>query len=798
MQYGYFDEKNKEYVITKPDTPASWSNYLGDTRYGAIITNNAGGYSFFHSTAQGRLTRLHFNNVPLDQPGKYIYVRDKDSGDYWSASWQPVGKPLDKYATETRHGTAYTEIKSLYDNLETETIYFVPLGKDYEVWLLTVKNKSGRRRNLRFFTYAEFTCNWNVNDDLHNLQYTQYITKSFESENGVSTGHNINLPENPGNFADKDQKRFTFIVLAGIKPSGYETDREKFIGKYRTYANPIVVEKGECENNLNEGGNPCGVLQFDLTLENDEEKFVAVIMGVGRAEAEGAEAVEIFADKKRAFDELEKLREYWHSKLGSFTIDFPNSDSALQNMINVWNPYNCLITYSWSRAASLIYTGERDGLGYRDTVQDLLSVVSMITDEARERLELMITGQVSNGGAMPVVKPFAHNPGSEIPPKEDEYRSDDALWLFNTVPAYVKESGDLDFFNKVLPYADEGKATVLAHMRKAMEFNLERTGMHGLPSGLFADWNDALRLGNKGESVFVAFQLRYALKTYSEICSMLGRREELMWSEEKLAFLDDLLEKYAWDGNWYVRAFDENGNKIGSQENEEGSIFLNPQSWAVISGHASRERGLKAMNAVYEKLATRYGIALLDPPFRKADHNVIKAVLFNDGMKENGAIFNHTLGWAVIAEAMLGNAERAYEYYRSYLPAAYNEKADLREVEPYVYCQSTMGPRSKSFGKSRLPWLTGTASWAYVAATQYVFGIRPDYDGLIIDPLPLPNREKFRINRIFRNKKFEIDVTVSNTEKSEVTELYVNGKIIKGNKILLHEFGNVNKIEVSV
>ncbi len=793
MRYGYFDDENKEYVIERPDTPASWSNYLGSTRYGAIVTNNAGGYSFFHSSAQGRLTRLRFNAVPLDQPGKYFYIHDKDSKDFWSASWQPVGKPLEKFKSVCRHGTAYTKITSEYDKIETETIYFVPLGKDYEAWLIKITNKDGRKRRLRFFTYVEFGCNWNVEDDINNLQYTQYITRSEKIGNALHVGHNINLPEMKDKFAEKDQQRFTFIGLSGAEVTGYDTDREMFIGSYRTYANPVVVEKGKCNNYLNEGGNPCGVLQFDVELQPGEEKFATVLMGVGKADAEGKEAIEYFKDEKTALSELEKVKKYWHSRLENFSFQVP--DAAVQSMINVWSPYNSLITYAWSRAASLVYSGERDGLGYRDTVQDLLGVMPLIPEEAGERLELMITGQVSTGGAMPIVKPFNHHPGKEQAPAEEEYRSDDALWLFNTIPAYVKETGQIDFFKKELPFADKGSGTVFKHLRRALEFNLSRTGMHGLPSGLFADWNDALRLGNKGESVFVSFQLRYGLKTYAEIAELLGEKEEKIWAEKHLQQLDETLERYAWDGNWYVRAFDENGIKIGSAENEEGKIFLNPQSWAVFSGHANRERAEKAMDSVYKILATKYGVMLLSPPFRKADHNVIKSVLFNDGMKENGSIFNHTIGWAVIAEAMLGHNERAYEYYRSYLPAAYNEEADLREIEPYVYSQTTISKFSKLFGKSRLPWLTGTAAWAYVAATQYIFGLRPDYDGLIIDPVIPSKWEKFKMDRVFRENLFEINVFNSGSGE-RINEIFFNGRTVKGNKIYASDFEKVNKIEI--
>jgi cellobiose phosphorylase len=794
MKYGFFDDRNKEYVIERPDTPLSWSNYLGSTRYGSIITNNAGGYSFFHSTARGRLTRLRFNNVPLDQPGKYLYLRDMDSGDYWSASWQPVGKSLDAYSSECRHGTAYTVIKSLYSDIESEVTYFVPLGRDYEVWFVRIANRGGSRRNLRLFTYVEFGCNWNVDDDINNLQYTQYITRSGKNGNMLQSGHNLNLPKLKGDFAEKDQQRYAFIGLAGAEMTGFDTDREVFLGPYRTYANPLSVEKGSCSDFLNEGGNPCGVIQFDVVLEAGEKKYAAVVMGVGEAGVEGKKAVELFSDKDVVLKELDKLKKYWHSRLGNLFFDVPDTD--VKSMVNVWNPYNCLITFNWSRAASLVYTGERDGLGYRDTVQDIMSVIPLIPGESGKRLELMLTGQVLSGGAVPVVDPFGHVPGKETPPEEKFYRSDDTMWLFNTVPAYVKETGDVNFYKKVLPFADKDKASVFGHLKRAIEFSLKRIGEHGLPSGLFADWNDALRLGRKGESVFVSFQLRYALKTYGEIAALLGERDERSWADRELENIDNILEKYAWDGRWYLRAFDGNGGKIGSASNEEGKIFLNPQSWAVISGHASPGRGRAAMDSVDAELFTEYGLMLLAPPFHKADHNVIKSVLFNDGMKENGAVFNHTLGWAVIAETMLGNAERAYRYYRSYLPAAYNQHAELREVEPYVYCQSTMSKFSKHYGKSRLPWLTGAASWAYTAVTGYIFGLRADYDGLIVDPVVPRHWREFTMRKIFRGKSIEI--FVKNRGLGRVEELLVNGRLIKGNKIKAETLKQENKVAIDI
>lgn len=796
MQFGYFDDANKEYVIERPDTPRPWSNYLGSTRYGAIITNNAGGYSFFRSAAQGRFTRLRFNSVPLDQPGRYIYLHDLDSKDYWSSSWQPVGKDLDEYKSQCRHGSAYTIITSEYSAIESKTTYFVPLDRDFECWHVKLTNTDTKKRGLRLFTYVEYGCNWNASDDLNNLQYSQYISNMKVVDGIIDHGSNVNLPEMPDNFEEKDQGRHTFLAAVGADVTGFDTDRESFLGPYRTYANPLVVEQGKCGNSLGSGGNPCGTVQIDIALAPGETKEFAVLMGIGKADIEGRQVVEEFSDLQKIRTEFENLKNYWHGRLGDLTAETPDAD--VNSMLNMWSPFNSLITYSWSRAASLVYSGARDGLGYRDTVQDMLGVMHNIPEEVGARLELMITGQTSTGGAMPVVKPFAHQPGSEELPNEDEYRSDDCLWLFNTVDAYVKEVGDISFYQKVLPFADKGEGTVLAHLRRAIEFNLERCGAHGLPCGLSADWNDCLQLGQKGESAFVAFQLRFALKTYIEICELLDLQDQIDWANGCLKELDANLQKHVWDGQWFLRAYRDDGLKFGSKENKEGTVFLNPQAWAVFSGHASSEQSLKSMDAVKEHLATPYGTMLCAPPFVKTDFNVVRAVLFNPGMKENCSIFNHTQGWAVIAEAMLGRGDQAFEYYRAYLPAAYNDRAELRQIEPYVYCQSTDSRYSAHFGSSRLPWLSGAATWAYFAATQYILGIRPDYDGLVIAPCIPAGWDGFSVVRKFRNASYRIQVKNPDHVNKGIRQISVDGNVIDGNRIDVFEEGSEHIIEVTM
>jgi cellobiose phosphorylase len=828
MQYGYFDDIHKEYVITRPDTPKSWSNYLGSTEYGAIITNNAGGYSFYKSAAQGRFTRLRFNSIPMDQPGRYIYLHDHENGDCWSASWQPVGKPLDAYKSECRHGSAYTIISSEYAGIRAETTYFVPLGRDFECWRVRLTNAGDRPRRLSAFTYVEYAGNWSSCDDLINLQYTQHIVKMAVEGNIIDHGTNVNIPHMPDNFQEKDQGRHTFLALVGSEVSGYDTDRAAFLGIYRTYANPVVVEQGQCTNSLAAGDNGCGVLETRIRLKPCETREFLVLMGVGRARAEGRHAADEFRNLDKVDEELTRLKTYWHARIGELHVDTP--DPEFNSMLNMWSPFNCLMTYAWSRAASLTYAGERDGLGYRDTVQDMLGVLHAIPEEAGQRLELMITGQVSTGGAMPVVKQFAHRPGSEHPPREQEYRSDDCLWLFNAIPTYVKETGDLSFYNKVLPYADHGEDTVLGHMKRAILFSLERSGAHGLPCGLFADWNDCIRLGDRGESVFVAFQLRYALAVYLEVCHLLavnsGRgddiphhevteddpqvaaeshclspnrlRAEQAWAQQNLDLLDRQLRDHAWDGEWYLRAYRADGFKFGSRESREGSIFLNPQSWAVLSGHADAERAARAMQSVRHRLATEYGLMICDPPYVETDYHVMRAVLFNPGMKENGSIFTHTQGWAVIAETMLGHGDLAWQYFRATLPSAWNTRAEIREIEPYVYCQFTHSKYSPRFGASRVPWLSGSAAWSFFTATQYILGLQPDYAGLRIHPC-IPSAWKgFTVTRVFRGKKIHLEVRNPAGVQKGVRTLTLNGEALEGNFVPAEKLAQENRVLVEM
>ncbi len=780
MQFGYFDDAAREYVVTRPDTPRPWSNYLGSTDYGAIITNNAGGYSFYRSAANHRFLRLRSNSVPLDQPGRYFYLRDADSSDYFSASWQPVGKPLDQYRSVCRHGTAYTIITSQYSGIETESTYFVPLGQTFEYWRLRVTNRGSAPRRLSVYTFCEFTGVGNITNDLTNLQYSLFVNKADFEHGMLGIASHPHEPFDPAKL--EELGRYWMKVVGGDVVA-FETLRDHFLGNYGTYAAPEALTSGKLTNFQTAGENVVGVQQVDLELAPGETRELLVLLGLGTPESHGLSTVAEFGNPERCALELEKLKASWHGHLKSVEVKTP--DPEFDSMVNVWNAYNSLITYAWSRAASMIYNGERDGLGYRDTVQDFLGVTPLLKEQMRARLELMLTGQVACGGAMPLIRPFTHSPGRELPPAPQHFRSDDALWLFNAVPAFVAETGDVDFYRKVLPYADEGEASVVGHLRRALEFNLERTGKNGLPSGLAADWNDCCNLGYTGESVMVTFQVRYGLTTYAEIATRLGLPLEARWALEQRGELDQKIAQVCWDGEWFIWATGSDGTVFGTRNMEEGKVYINTQAWAVISGAATPEQARLAMKSMKDYLATPYGLMLSAPPFQKTSKQIMGGVVYNAGIKENAGIFNHPQAWAVMAECLLGNGDQAYEYYRAYMPSAYNDRAEVREIEPYVHSQTTYATCNPNAGKSRVPWLTGTVSWSYFVALQSILGVRPELDGLRIDPCIPRAWPGFEMRRVFRDKTLQIRITNPSQLSRGVKRLRVGGEVVEGNLLPL-------------
>lgn len=793
MNYGYFDEANREYVITKPNTPAPWANYLGSPAYGAIISNNAGGYSFEKSGANGRILRYRFNAD--DKPGRYIYIRDDETKDYWSASWQPVGKDLDTYKSECHHGTAYTNMLASYAGIDSEALYYVPLDKTYEVWRLKLTNTTDKERKISAFSYAEFTNENNYNQDQVNLQYTLFITRTYFKGNKIIQSIN----ENCKNGMNGSETKYRFLGQVGEPVKSYNGDKQAFIGNYHSYGNPVAVENGECNNVLNYNSNGCGALHSSMTLKPGETKTIVYVLGM-KSEEEADAILASYEDVSQVDKELAELKEHWHAKLGNFKVTTP--DSAFNNMINTWNAYQCFMTFIWSRAASFTYCGERNGYGYRDTVQDIQGVIHLDPEAAGNQIRFMLSAQVDNGGGLPLVK-FDHNPGHEGTPDDPEYvketghpayRADDALWLFPTVYKYISETGNKAFLDEVIPFSNKGEATVYEHLKRAIQFSEERMGDHKMPAGLHADWNDCLRLGKKGESTFVALQLYYAFTVLKEFAEEKNDTEYIDYLVKTQKELGDTIQKECWEDDRYVRGIKEDGQVIGSKKDPEASMWLNPQSWAVISGLASKEQAEKALESVHRELNTPYGARVMAPSYKEHAFDGALALLFNGSTKENGGIFSQPQGWIILAESLMGHGNRAFEYFTESAPASQNDNADVRCLEPYVHGQFTESVESPFEGRSHVHWLTGTASTVMVGCVEGICGMRPDPNGLRVAPSIPSAWKEITMEKVFRGKKLMITVKNPNGAEGGYKEFYVNGVKKDDNYVAASELKDVNEI----
>ena len=799
MRFGYFDEANKEYVIDRPDTPAPWANYLGSPEYGAIISNNAGGYSFVKSGANGRIIRYVFNN--FDQPGRYIYIRDNKTKDYWSASWQPVGKPLDVYKSECHHGTGYTNIKASYEGIDSEALYYVPLDKTHEVWKVKVTNNSNEEKDLSVFGYCEFTNDNNYEQDQVNLQYTLFITKTYFVNNRIKQVINENVTKSAVNDSKVVNRVFG---LVGADVASYCGDKEEFLGRYHSYANPVGVENGNCGNKLNYNINACGALETKLILKPGESKEFAFILGM-KSDSEADEIMAAYNDvAKKSVEEIAELKEYWHSKLNHLQVKTPSE--AFNAMINTWNAYQCFMTFIWSRAASFSYCGLRNGYGYRDTVQDIQGVIHLAPEMALEKIRFMLSAQVDNGGGLPLVK-FDHNAGHEDTPDDESYvratghpayRADDALWLFPTIYKYIAETGNIDFIDEVIVFANGGEGTVYEHLKRAIDFSMNRLGNHNMPAGLHADWNDCLRLGKKGESTFVAMQLYYAMTVLKGFAEIKKDTDYIKYLDDIQTALGTILQDKCWDEDRYVRGFTEDGQVIGSRNDKEASMWLNPQSWAVISGLASKEQAEKSLESVHSRLNTPYGVKLMDPPYIEHAFDGALMLLFNPGTKENSGIFSQTQGWIILAESLMGHGNRAFEYFTESSPAAMNDKAEIRKLEPYCHGQFTESNDSPFAGRSHVHWLTGTASTVMVGCVEGILGLRPDFYGIKIAPSIPSEWKNFEINKDYRGKKLHITVNNPNGAESGYKEVTLNGKIMDSDYIPFDQLTDNNEIIINM
>ncbi len=780
MQFGFFDNAKREYVITDPRTPMPWANYLGSPEYGAIVTQNAGGYSFVKSGAAGRILRYMFNQ--FDEPGRYIYLRDQDSGDFWSASWRPVEKDLKEYDTITRHGTSYTEIESEYNGIATKALYYVPLDATHEVWRLTVTNTGDEPRKIGVFGYCEFTTESFYTQDLVNMQYTQFITVTEFHKDHILERINQFCHVNPDGSNGSER----FFGLAGAPVESYTGRRERFLGVHR-FNCPQGVMDGKLDDSLNFNGNPCGALQTTLELQPGESRAVAFILGQ-KTEKEAEALVKRYKDTAYVVDaELRTLIDYWHGKLRNLTIHTP--DDNLNTMVNTWNAFQCFTTFVWSRAASLIYCGERNGYGYRDTVQDIQGIIHLDPEMAKDRIRFMLSAQVHHGAGLPLVK-YTHNPGHEDTPEQDSYvkstghpayRADDAMWLFPTVYKYIAETGDKDFLNEVIPFADYDEGTVIEHLKRAIDFTMHHLGAHGMPAGLHADWNDCLKLGAQGESSFVAFQFYMALRQLDELLPDTAEHKEYKaWLKATRENQLKLINEHFWEDDRFRRGYTQEGAVIGSKHDPEAAMWLNPQSWCVISEAATKEQAEKSMETVYQQLNTPNGIELMTPCYRQHAFDGAAMLLFNPTTKENGGIFCQAQGWAILAEALLGHGDRAFTYFKESCPAAYNDRAEVREVEPYVHSQFIEGHETPQPGRAHVHWLTGTASTVMVGMVEGILGLRPTPDGLRISPAIPAAWDGFTMEKTFRGKRLHITVDNKAHHQGGESKTLLNGREIPG------------------
>lgn len=765
-KYGYFDNKNKEFVITRPDTPTPWINYLGADEYCALMSNTAGGYSFHKDPKERRISRYRYNNVPMDRPGRYIYLRDQSSGNFWPATGQPMTEKKN-YEYECRHGMGYTAIKSQYSGIESNATYFVPLNENLEFWALKLKNTTKNIRKIKIFTYLEF-CLWQAEMDMNDFQYTLNIASAVNEDNLVfhQTG-----------YAPKAGRYGLAFFSSSQNISGYDCDRETFIGSYRSEANPIVVEKGKSLDSFASGGNPIASVSVDVTLKPGEEKDIIFILGVAETKREAKSVYNQNKDVKKVYAKLKALKNYWNDYLNHYQAITPDED--VNAMVSIWNQYQCKTTFNWSRFASYYEAGIGRGMGFRDSNQDTLGVLHAIQDKVKTRIKELASNQFKNGSSYHKFFPLTK--------KGDKGGySDDPIWLILATSAYIKETGDKKFLKEKVKYVDGSPAPMYEHLKKAIDFVMSEKGPKGFVLMRFADWNDCLNLGTDNETAettWVPELLYLGIQEFLRLAKFTGETRDSKKYENISKKVKNNFNKKAWDGEWYVRGFDKNGKAVGSKKCDKGKIYLNTQTWAVMSGIADRKKDKLCMDMVRKHLDTKYGIMLMAPAYTEFDEKLGAITTFAPGLKENGGIFCHSNPWAMIAETKLGRGDRAFEYYKKILPSTKNKIAQIHQTEGYIYSQFITGKDNPNFGRARNSWLTGTAAWNMVAISQYILGIRPDYEGLIVDPCIPKKWKNFKVRRKFRGARYDIEVTNPKGLCKGVKSLTVDGKRLEGNII---------------
>lgn len=775
MKYGYFDDKNREYIIDRVDVPVSWTNYIGVEEMCAVVNHTAGGYAFYKTPQYHRITRFRPNGVPMDRPGHYVYLRDNADGDYWSISWQPVGKPLEEAEYICRHGMSYSVYECRYKDIKASQKLMIPLGDTVELWDVKLKNEGDAVREISVFSYCEFSFH-HIDMDNQNFQMSLYAAGS-SCEDGII--------EHDLFYEEFGYQYFT----ASVQPDGFDCLRDKFIGAYRTETNPEAVEKGVCGSSSEKGGNHCGVLHKKVVLNPGEEIRIVFMLGEGRR-ADAYAVRKKYSDLANVDEAARMLKEYWEEKFSRLQVHTPSAD--MNTMLNTWNLYQSEINIMFSRFASFIEVGGRTGLGYRDTAQDAMTVPHSNPQKCRQRIVQLLNGLVSRGYGLHLFDPAWFEPQEEqrpfssptvipVPDKKDRIHglkdtcSDDALWLIPSIMEYIRETGEIEFLDEVIGYADEGEGTVYEHMKKILDFSAEQTGEHGICLGLRADWNDCLNLGG-GESALVSFLHIWALEHFMEAAEQKGCKEDVAKYRKIYDNVKRVCQTQLWDKEWFIRGITKSGKKIGTAEDAQGKIHLESNAWAVLSGAATQEQGEKAMDSIDKYLYTPYGIMLNGPSYTVPDEEVGFVTRVYPGVKENGAIFSHPNPWAWAAECRLGRGDRAMKFYEALCPCRQNDMIEIREAEPYSYCQFIMGKEHTAFGRARHPFMTGSGGWAYFSATRYILGIRPQMEELLIDPCIPKEWEGFEAVRKWRQATYQIEVKNPYHVSKGIKEIYVDGE----------------------
>jgi len=806
MKFGYFDDSAREYVITSPRTPYPWINYLGTQGFFSLISNTAGGYSFYKDARLRRITRYRYNNVPIDMGGRYFYIND--NGTIWNPGWSPVKTELDSY--ECRHGMGYTVITGKKNDLKAEVTFFVPQNYDGEVQQVVLTNESSSDKTFSLFSFAEW-CLWDAQDDCTNFQ-RNFSTGRVEVV-GSTIYHKTEYRDRRDHFA-------FYTVNDDI--DGYDTDRDSFIGLYNGFHNPEAVLAGKATNSFADGWSPIASHYKNITLKAGESKTLIYILGyvempvAEKFEADGKTINKVkalammdkFNTPEKVAAGLKELKETWDALLGILSVDTP--DDKVNRMVNIWNQYQCMVTFNLSRSASYFESGIGRGMGFRDSNQDVLGFVHQIPDRARERIIDIASTQFPDGGCYHQYQPLTKKGNADI---GGDF-SDDPLWLILSVAAYIKETGDWTILDEMVPYDNDMSIAqpMLDHLKVSFYHIVENLGPHGLPLAMRADWNDCINLScfsdtpgesfqtytnpkfaaeggysKVAESAFVAALFTYAGPNYVSILKHLGKDDEAAKAQAEIDKMKANMMESAWDGDWFLRAYDANGKKMGSKECEEGQIFIEPQGFAIMSD-IDADATKKTLKAIDERLNTQHGLVLNNPAFTKYYVEYGEISTYPGGYKENAGIFTHNNAWIICAAAYAGEGDQAFKYYSEIAPAFTEETSDLHKTEPYVYGQmiggkdagSDIGQTGKNFGQGKNSWLTGTAAWNMVAISQYILGIAPDFDGLKIDPSIPSAWDGMKATRQFRGAKYNITVKNPSHICKGVKEMTVDGKTVAG------------------